>query len=187
MPNRFTDRLSRWAEGYAAWCERHADAFQTIRNSILQAIFAGIAVCSFLLLMTIVYKGYFNTPPVLVQRLNNEDLGELCPGDFVPIVNRISIEHPIVLLMYVSTLDANATHSVNDTQISFKGRPHPKQSKFMQSLPWYVPDLPVGTYTRVLAIRGTNGAEDPIFVQSTFTVKEKDKCQPYVKPEGDES
>lgn len=167
----------------AAWTRRNTDSLQTIRNWVLQAVFAAIAVSAFLLLITVIYRGYFNIPPVLVTRLNNADLGDICPGDYYPIEDRIQVERPIVLLLYISVLDQNATHSYNDTQTSFPGRPHPKPSVFVQSLPWTVPDLLPGKYTRVLAIRGTNGAEDPIFIESTFEVPEG--C-PYIpKDKGD--
>jgi hypothetical protein len=92
-------------------------------------------------------------------------------GQSYPVSDRITIEHPIVLVLYTATLDAAGTQNVEGTQTVFPGRPNPSSSTtFIQHVPWKVPNIPPGQYTRVFAIRGTNGAEDPVFVESKYTI-----------------
>jgi hypothetical protein len=158
-------------ERFRTWNRRNAAAVATIRNWVFQAVFTGIALCAFILLMSIIYKSYFNAPPILVEQLDPKDLGVLCPGDSHPVSDRITIEHPIVLVLYTATLDAAGTQNVEGTQTVFPGRPNPSSSTtFIQHVPWKVPNIPPGQYTRVFAIRGTNGAEDPVFVESKYTI-----------------
>lgn len=157
------------------WLRLHLLTWHAFGIALAQAFLAGIVVIAMLLLLSTIYRIYYNTPPIKVERIDPQDLGALCPGDSYPISNRITIQRPLVVLLYTSTLDATATHNLNDTQASFTARPNPKAATFEQRLPWTVPDLPPGNYTRVLALRGTNGAEDPIFVESKYSIGDCDQ------------
>lgn len=154
------------------WFHLPRPSWRVFGVAFAQAFLAGVVVIAMLIMVSTVYRMYYNTPPIRVQMIDPIDLGVLCPGDSYPIANRITVQHPLVLLLYASTLDESATHNLNDTQASFPARPNPKATTFEQHLPWTVPELPPGHYVRVLALRGTNGAEDPIFVESQYTIGE---------------
>lgn len=156
--------------GFLGWLRTHTFTWRDFFTALAQAFLAGVVVIAMLLMVSTIYRIYYNTPPIHVERIDPVDLGTLCPGDSYPVSNRITIQRPLVVLLYVSTLDSSGTHNVEGTQTTYGGRPNPRAVTFDQHLPWEVPDLPPGKYVRVLALRGTNGAEDPIFVESSYTI-----------------
>jgi hypothetical protein len=120
--------------------------------------------------MALVWRAFFNDPPVHVESMDKPFAEPICPGDIFLLNNRVTVDRPVVLFFYLSVMDENAQQNINNTQVSFPGRTHPHPSAFHQLLPWTVPDLPPGKYTRVLAIRGTDGRENPIFLLAKFEI-----------------
>jgi hypothetical protein len=147
----------------------HIDG-QTLGRRISNAIPIALLTVTFFVAFALVWQAFFSDPPVHVVSLDPKDLGVLCPGESKHLTNRITIDKPIVLFFYLSTLDETGIQNINDTQTSFPGRNHPRPGTFTQMLPWTVPHLPPGKYVRSLGIRGTDGDENPIFVESVYEI-----------------
>jgi hypothetical protein len=148
----------------------------TIGKWISLASLIAFIVTTFIVAVAIVYRAFFSDPPVHVVSLNPSDLGILCPGESQHLTNRITIDKPIVLFFYLSTLDESGTYNINDTQTSFPGRNHPREGTFTQMLPWTVPHLPPGKYVRSLGVRGTDGRENPLFLEAVYEIGDEKAC-----------
>jgi len=125
-----------------------------------------------IVLVTIVYDTWFNNPPLAVTSLDPDPLGIFCAGEQVPINNEIAIDRAIVMFYYVSTLDRQTHANLIGTQRAFTDILHPAPAKFVQQLPWTVPDLPPGEYTRVFAVRNVEGTQRTAFIVRDFEITE---------------
>lgn len=146
------------------------------RNVVIQATAVVALLIAVILLITSLNQVYGRNPPIQVQNHDPKDLGELCPGDPYPVHNLVTIDSPVVVFYYLSTMEPDGLANIVGTQIPFPGFPHPRPGTFEQAIDWVVPDLPPGRYLRVFAIRGTDGDEKPVHVENSYTIPEKEKC-----------
>lgn len=133
-----------------------------------------IALCTLgvIIITSLIWNEYFNEPPVEVISLDAENLGVLTPGQELTINNDITITKESAVHYLVSVMDEGANFNYPNTQDAYLNYLHPKPSRFKQVLPWTVPDLPPGKYTRVFAIRNIVGDQDTVFVKTQFSIGE---------------
>jgi hypothetical protein len=143
----------------------------TWSKRIAYAMMSALVTATLIVVLALIWRAFFSDPPVHVTSLDKPFETPICPGDQFVINNRVTVDRPVVLFFYVSVMDEQAQFNINDTQISFPGRPHPKPSTFHQLLPWTVPDLLPGNYVRSIAVRGTDGDENPLFLLTPFEVR----------------
>lgn len=137
------------------------------------ALLTAVATVVLIVALAIVNAIYFNDPNVKVTNLDGAKLAmTVCPGQTLEVHTRVTIQRPIILFSYFSVMDEGMNHNFNGTQISNGARPHPHAASFTQTLNWLVPDLAPGTYSRVLAFRGTDGRENSIFSATKFEIGE---------------
>lgn len=144
------------------------------RSRIVFAILVSICFISLLLATGVVWRTFFNSPPIMVRSLNPSHLGALCPGQLHTINNQVTIRDDVIVHYFVSVLDKGSNVNFPGTQRAFTDFLHPHPAAFSQSLSWTVPELPPGDYTRVFAVRKVSGNEDTVFVIANFTVP--DNC-----------
>lgn len=144
-------------------------------NRIAYALMISLFTLSLLVSASLVFYAFFNNPPVHVQSLDEPYTKPLCPGESYVLNNRVTVDKPVVLFFYLSVMDEKGQQNINDTQISFPGRTHPRPATFHQLLPWTVPNIPPGKYIRTLGVRGTDGREDPLFIEANFEIGENCK------------
>jgi hypothetical protein len=137
---------------------------------LLYASATAVFTVTLIFVTFLVFQVFYSDPPVHVVSLDPPDLGVLCPGESAHLTNRVTIDKPIVLFFYLSTLDKTGVQNINDTQTTFPGRNHPRPGTFTQMLPWTVPHLPPGKYIRSLGVRGTDGDESPLFISSVYEI-----------------
>jgi hypothetical protein len=149
----------------------------TWRRRMSYAAMSALVTIALLVVAVLIQRAFFNAPPVHVVTLDPADLGVLCPGQAVSLTNRVTVDMPVVLFFYLSTMDETETFNMLDTQTSFPGRPHPHAGTFTQMLPWTVPDLPPGNYARTLAVRGTDGDENPVMITAKYEIASREDCK----------
>lgn len=137
---------------------------------LAQALAVGFIVISMLILITVLYNLYGNRPPIRIISLDPVNLGDLCPGDLYPIHNHIEIQSVAFIVYHTTVMDEDQVKNIADTQTATKDYIHPKIAQYEQNLPWIVPDIPPGKYTRVFAALGTNGNNKPEIVSSEFSI-----------------
>lgn len=144
-----------------------------VKGWLQRAVFAFmIAVCTFgvILVASLVYQEYFNSPPITIQNLNQRHLGTLCPGQILEIKNNVTINDEIIVHYFISTMDIDSNVNYPGTQKAYTDFLHPHPSSFPQTLLWTVPELPSGDYARVFAVRKVSGNEDTVFVINHFKI-----------------
>lgn len=124
--------------------------------------------------LAIVWRIYFNDPPLSIASLDESPSYSLCPGMDYPAHSHVVISSPTLLYSYFSVMQDGK--NISRTQVSNGIYLHPEAADIIQVLPWKVPDLPPGDYTRVLAYRGTDGRENSLFLTMDFSIGEF--CQP---------
>jgi hypothetical protein len=139
---------------------------------IMYALMVALVTISLLIAIAAVFQAWFNDPPVHVESMDKHPTQPFCPGDAFPITNRVTIDRPTILFLYVSVMDEGTNFNIPDTSISLGPRLHPHPSTFPQYVLWTVPSLPAGHYNRTFAVRGHDTDERPIFVFTPFTVGE---------------
>lgn len=149
---------------------------ETWQKRLTNAVMISFVTVTFIVVLALVWRAFFNDPPVHVESMDKPFAEPLCPGDQYVLNNRVTVDKPMVLFMYLSTMDEHAFQNINDTQTSFPGRPQPNTASFHQLLPWTVPDLPPGKYTRALAVRGTDGRENPIMLLMPYEIGTEEYC-----------
>jgi hypothetical protein len=137
---------------------------------VLYALMIGIVTISLLVATAAIFRVYFNQPPVHIESLDTPPSVPVCPGMPLHIHNRVMIDRPTVLFVYVSVMDETTSYNMPGTSESLGPRPHPQPSAFEQEIPWTVPALKPGRYNRTFAIRGHDTDEDPLFLHLPFTV-----------------
>lgn len=142
------------------WVERTVYAFMI-----------ALIVIACLILTSVVYRAYFNDPPITLTALDPLDLGEVCPGDEVPINNWVIINKPIIVVYFISTMDIRGDQNYVGTQKAYTDMLHPHATEFKQIIPWQVPDLPPAKYLRVVAARNVTDNEDTVFIQASYSIR----------------
>lgn len=146
------------------------EILRAIRVGFLNAIiFVGVLIAVSLVFGALGIS-FFDQPPVSVQSVESSHLGSFCPGDKLLIRNKVTIDKPVIALYYISVLDKDAIFNIVDTQIVHSGFQHPVAGTFDQYIPWQIPELESGVYTRGFAARGTDGTEETVFITNTFTI-----------------
>lgn len=138
---------------------------------LIYALLIGSVTIGLLMALRVVLDAFFNAPPLTLTSLDPADLGVLCPGDAMNIHNEVEIHDDIIVFYYVSTMDAAANSNVLGTQRAFVDQLHPHPARFMQTLPWTVPDLPPGNYTRVFGVRNVGSTQDVVFIVAEYEIK----------------
>lgn len=146
---------------WKVWFERLFFAFMIAFSTI-----------SLLLLTSIIYRNYYNYPPIEIKTLNPSHLGTICPNDALTISNHIRVNDDVILTLYVSTIDNKNRYNIIGTQYVYTGILYPLESTFIHNIPWTVPKLEPGSYTRVFAVRDISRNDDSIFITSTYNIGE---------------
>lgn len=130
-----------------------------------------VAVVALILMVAAVYNVCCDAPPVQIESIDLREGHEpVCPGEQFAVRSVITVTAPTLLYIYLSVMNPSEEYNINGTQIGFMPRPHPNPSTFVQTLPWTVPSLPPGKYSRVVAVRGHDTDQDPEFSGVPFTV-----------------
>lgn len=137
---------------------------------VIQALLIALVLFAISWLFYAVNRASRVEPPLEIKALDSLYLGQLCPGSSLDINNVVTVKEPGVLVYYVSVMDANETFNYPGTQTILSGFTHPKPSMFRQSIPWVVPNLEDGLYTRIFASRGADGVQKAVFVKSHFRI-----------------
>lgn len=133
-------------------------------------VMSAIVTVAFFIAIALALSSFFDRPPIHAENLNTTPEESFCPGDRFDMLNHITVDKPTILFGYVSVMDENSDYNYPVGSRVLEPRPHPHPSDFTQTIPWSVPSLPPGKYVRVLAIRGHNPEEDPIFVPMPFEI-----------------
>lgn len=131
-----------------------------------------LTTLAFLILVAMIHRTWFNDPPLRVQSLDSPFGHPLCPGEQHDAHNQITVDEPVIIFSYFSVMDEGENFNIGGTQVTNGPRPHPHASVFTQTLPWTVPALLPGKYSRVLAFRSADGRENSIFVSAPFQIGE---------------
>lgn len=140
------------------------------RNILANAILISTLGVSLIILIALAGEDFWDKPPVSISRIDPEDLGVVCPGQFLPVSNFVKIEDPVIVIYYIGVMDSTGTYNIIGNQETFPGYQHPITGVFRQTFPWRVPDLEPGIYTRSFAARGTDTSEKTVFITSTLTI-----------------
>lgn len=127
-------------------------------------------IVTFSLLVLIAATGWFSRPPFKIQNQDPTHLGVLCPGDLVPLRNRVTIYEPVINSYGISVLDRNGLYNLLGTQKLYLGYQHPRPGEFDQLFVWEVPELEPGEYRRTFSVRGVDTDEDTVFIENTFSI-----------------
>lgn len=147
-----------------------ADRHRSIGKGIAYIIVSSTVTVLLICVLALIWRYYFNDPPIAIASRDNAPAGALCPGVAYPAHSQVTITRPTMLFSYFSVMDARGNHNVSGTQIANGARLHPHAVTFEQTLSWEVPQLPPGDYLRVLAFRGTDGRENTLFLTMPFTI-----------------
>jgi hypothetical protein len=137
---------------------------------IIYAMIISFCTVGLFMVIALGFRTVFDQPPIMITSLNESPLVPVCPGVEIPIRNHVIVKRPTILLMYISVTDIGENYNLNNTGRILEPRLHPHESEFDHEIPWTVPELSPGSYARVLAIRGHNPEEDPVFVDMFFTI-----------------
>lgn len=142
------------------------------RSRIIFAILVSLCFIALLMATGVVWRTFFNDPPIAIRSLNPAHLGTLCPGDETIITNQVTIHDDVIVHYFVSVMDAETKANVPGMQLAYTDYLHPIPARIFQELVWEVPELPPGDYTRVFAARKVSGNEDTVFLIHHFTIGE---------------
>lgn len=134
-------------------------------------LISGVLFVMLVLTLVALYV-FFRDPPFSVESLSRPSDEHLCPGETYGIDVEIKTKTPVIIFIYISNMLPNGSHVVHSDQPSTLPIPYPEMSSFMQKLIWVVPDLPSGTYRRVLGFRGHDTDERPLIVLQPFVIAE---------------
>lgn len=141
-------------------------------RQVAYAFMTALLTLSLFVALAAVYQLYFTFPPIQIESLDQPMTRPLCPGDRFDITNEVTVEEPSVLYFVVSVMDEGANANIPGTQFALQPRTHPHPTTFRQIIPWHVPTLPPGKYTRVMGAQGPDGDEHAVFLQMPFEVGE---------------
>lgn len=133
---------------------------------------SGFLFIALLLMTSILWDTFYNSPPIRLTKLDQEPQQALCPGDHFDVHYRMEVTKPVFLYRYSSVMNPGLDYNIFGTQDSFTPMPQPKITAFEEQFPWQVPNLPPGEYSRVITFRGYNTAEKPAYMDVKFKVKE---------------
>lgn len=138
---------------------------------IAQTLAVGIVVVAMLIFATSIYQVFGRQAPIQMRSLDPPDLGSLCPG--IPFVASVQVKvTDLAIVTYsISVMNKTMDRHLIGTQQTFVRLPYPMTGVFFQSFPWDVPNLPPGTYARVLAGIGTNGYDKPEEIINKFSIR----------------
>lgn len=136
----------------------------------ITALITAILTFSILVLGIVLYNTFFNYPPVIIENRDPKHLGTLCPGDYYPFTNEVQVKSEATLFYYTSVQNAEGTSNIFGTQVVHGGFPHAIPGTFEQKVPWFVPRIQPGNYSRILSITGTDGRQRSIFISNLFTI-----------------
>ena len=139
-------------------------------KSVLYALLIALLTLSLLVALSIVWRAYFSNPPLKITSLDSQPKYALCPGDDWPISIHVRIDAPSIFFSYINVMDKDSRYNIPETYIPLGADPHPHKGDFFNYIPWTVPNIPAGDYTRVLSIRSSMDDKNPIFVVTPFQV-----------------
>lgn len=149
-----------------------------VKGWVQRAIFIFlISLCTMglIVVFSLVWREYFNAPPITIENQNEQHLGILCPGEKLKMVNKVTINDDVIVHYFFSTMDVDSNFNYPGTQKAYTDYLHPHPSTFIQTLSWTVPDLPSGEYARVFAVRKVFGSQDTVFVINNYTI-DRERC-----------
>lgn len=136
----------------------------------------GIVVTALIVAASVAFQTFGNAGPVIIDKLDPENLGGLCVGKDVPVRNHFTVGPQSIVTYRISISKKDSPINMQGTQIVFPGYLYPDKSDFEQDFPWIVPELPSGKYDRIFSATGLNDYNKPFIVKSTFTIKKKEEC-----------
>ena len=140
------------------------------RMLLVQAFAVSLVLLALLVLLGTLNRIYGNNLPVTIVTADLVNLGTVCPGEEYPIHNLVTIDRPAILVYSLSTMNAGGQFNYPETVMIRAGFNHPIGAEFKQTFDWYVPQLPPGTYRRVVGVSEYNSNNKPLFVINYFTI-----------------
>lgn len=141
-------------------------------NKFYSAALVSVILLIMLVLLVMALYVYFRDPPFTVRSLSRPSDEHVCPDETYNVEVEIETKSPVIIFIYVSNMLPNGSHILHPSQPGLPPIPYPEMSFFVQSFPWVVPDLPSGTYMRVLGFRGHDTDEKPLIVLQPFVIAE---------------
>lgn len=147
-------------------------SWRNLGNLFTYALFTVMILVGLILLVDAVFGDVLRQPPIVISTLNPDVTWELCPGDPLPIYNRVIVSEPTIATYQASVMYEAGLSNVFGTQVIYIGYHHPIPGTFDQSFPWTAPPLPPGLYIRSFSARGTDTDETTVFVLEDFRIGE---------------
>lgn len=137
---------------------------------IFQVFGTGVLVVALLVLLSSLYSIFGRKAPITLAALDPPILENVCAGSRMLISLDVHITSPSIITYYISVMNKTEEKHLIGTQLLYRGLPYPRTGHFFQSLPWSVPDVPAGTYVRIVSALGSNGYDRPEIIETRFTV-----------------
>lgn len=141
-------------------------------NRLLAAFLTGVFTVLLIIAASLVLRPLFDVPPISVRALSFPYTGKLCPGDSYMAMKEITAQRTVIIFIYISNELPDGSHVIHPLQQPTLVIPHEGAGTFVQPIEWVVPDLPPGTYTRILGVRGHDASQSPLITKHEFTISE---------------
>lgn len=141
-------------------------------DRLLWALITGAATVLLIVFTWLLLHSILAAPPIMAVALDEPYATPLCPGQHFDLRSEVAIKEAVVIHWVISVMDETETYNIIGTEQEFGPHNHPRPVTFEKRLPWVVPDLPPGKYVRVVSVRGVDGDEDTIFMETGIEIGE---------------